>query len=84
MWKQLRLTDEVTSQTKERNIYPNHLVSRSEGKTDDQQQWKTPSEKIQAQFPKGETVEQIFGAQGKSSIREVRIQGDPNEVKSPF
>ena len=60
-------------------------MSRSEGKTDAQQQWKTPSDKIQAQFPKGETVEQIYGAQereGMSTIRTVRVQGDDqNEVR---
>ena len=56
---------------------------RSEGKTDDQQQWKTPSEKIRAQFPKGETVGQIYGATESSSVRQVRVQGndDLTEVK---
>ena len=34
---------------------------RSEGKTDVQQVWKTPSQKLQERFPKGQTAEEIFG-----------------------
>ena len=33
---------------------------RSEGKTDAQQQWTAPSEKLMSLFPKGKTVQQIF------------------------
>jgi hypothetical protein len=37
---------------------------RTVGKTDDTQQWTTPSKKLQARFPKGQTVQQIYGRGG--------------------
>jgi putative phage-type endonuclease len=43
---------------------------RSTSQTDKEQQWKTPSKKIQVLYPKGETVEQLLGGKGdtKSQI----------------
>ena len=51
---------------------------RSVGKTDQEQQWTTPSRKAQERFPKGETVQQMFGIQG-SSVSKVVIQRDQPE-----
>ena len=54
---------------------------RSESKTDAQQKWSTPSQKIQALYPKGQTVEQIFGkSSSKASDFKVRVQGEDQEV----
>ena len=35
---------------------------RTEGCTDEGQKWKTPSKKLQEQYPKGETIESLFAA----------------------
>jgi len=64
-------------------LYLHVNEERSESKTDAHQLWSTPSAKIQSQFPKGQTVEQIFGsasATAHSSFRQVRIQGADEEV----
>ena len=40
-----------------------HFINneRTEGCTDEGQKWKTPSKKMQEQYPKGETIESMFG-----------------------
>jgi hypothetical protein len=48
------------------------------GKTDAQQQWTAPSKKMQDAFPKGQTVQQIFGKEGDPS-RDVYVQGAQND-----
>ena len=48
---------------------------RPEGKTDREQQWTTPSRKAQERFPKGETVQQMFGVEA-TSVSKVVIQED--------
>ncbi len=39
---------------------------RSEGKTDESQSWQGPSKRAQSLYPKGETVQKLFGAQERS------------------
>ena len=54
---------------------------RSEGKTDKQQEWTTPSKKLLERFPKGQTVAQIYGGKA-TSVRRVHIQEEgTDEVK---
>ena len=43
-------------------------------KTDKEQQWTTQGRKAKERFPKGQTVEQIFGATDAPSSRSVVIQ----------
>jgi hypothetical protein len=51
---------------------------RTVGKTDAQQQWTAPSKKMQEAFPKGQTVQQIYGKEEDPS-RDGYVQGAQNK-----
>jgi hypothetical protein len=59
-----------------------HYVNqeRTEGKTDAQQRWSTPSKKLQDTYPKGQTVQQILGKECPVSRDVYRQHSQDDEV----
>ena len=57
-------------------------TERTEGKTDWKQGWTAPSKKLQETYPKGQTLQQIFGEKGPTQRRVVvqKSQDDENLV----
>ena len=56
-------------------------AERPTGKTDKEQQWTTPSKKAEERFPKGETVQQMFGKDVPSTSNVVIQRDQPDFCK---